>query len=99
LIDRLSKIATPATALTVLVPLRVPALGFVPIAAVTDAVLLVTVFPKLSRTVTVTAGLIDVPATASLGCWLNTSTAGAAGVILKAALVAPVRPVLEAVSV
>ena len=39
LIERLLKVATPSTALTVVVPLNVPPPGFVPMAIVIDAVL------------------------------------------------------------
>jgi hypothetical protein len=45
--ERVEKVATPPDALTVLVPLRVPPPGFVPMATVTDAVLL-TVLPNAS---------------------------------------------------
>ena len=37
LIDRFEKVAVPATALTVVVPARVPLAGLVPIAIVTEA--------------------------------------------------------------
>src|SRR4051794_26668231 len=52
LIERPLKVATPLTALSVAVPLSVPLLGFVPIAPVIDAVLVVTVLPPASCTVT-----------------------------------------------
>ena len=56
------KAATPPEALTVSVPLSVPPPGLVPMATVIDAVLLLTVLPKASWTVTWTAGLILAPA-------------------------------------
>src|SRR5437763_1583976 len=57
---RLLKVATPPVAATVVVPLRVPLPGLVPIASVIDAVLLGTVLPKASWAVTVM--LIELPA-------------------------------------
>src|SRR6266536_183660 len=97
--DRLLKVATPLTTLTLVGPPRTPPFGLVPMAMLIEALLLVTVLPKLSWTVTVTAGLMATVDTALVGCWLNTSRLAAAGVMLKLALVAPVSPVLEAVSV
>ena len=92
LILRLLKVATPLTAATVVVPLSVPLPGLVPIATVTDALLLVTVLPKVSRTVTRTAGVMLTPATVLLGDVVKASAAAAPGEILNAALVAPVEP-------
>src|SRR5712691_2620627 len=97
--DRLLKVATPLTTLTFVAPPRTPPLGLVPMATLMVALLLVTVLPKLSWTVTVTAGLTATVDTALVGCWLNTSRLAAAGLMLKLMLVAPVRPALEAVSV
>ena len=61
------KVATPATALADVVPLSVPLPGLVPIAIVTDAVLVVR-FPAASRICTVTAGEIVVAVVVLLGC-------------------------------
>ena len=47
----------------------------------------------------ITAGAMLAPATASVGCWLKASLLAAAAVIVNVVLVAPVRPVLEALSV
>jgi hypothetical protein len=47
-IDRFENVATPLTALTLVVPESVPLLGFVPIAIVIDAVEVVTVLPPAS---------------------------------------------------
>ena len=69
LIDRSLKVATPLEAATVVVPDSVPPPGLVPIAAVTLAALAVR-FPPASWICTVTAGLIDTPAVALVGCWL-----------------------------
>ena len=96
MIERALKVATPLTALTVLVPLRVPPPGFVPMATVIEAVLPVTTLPFASSTSKVTAGLIETPATVFVGCWPNTSCVAVPAVILKAPLVAEVRPLLVA---
>ncbi len=60
-IERLENVATPFTAATVFVPLKVPDAGFVPIARVTDAEEEETRLPFESRTSTLTAGVIDAP--------------------------------------
>src|SRR5437899_11551870 len=89
-----AKVATPATAATVLVPDKVPVLGFVPIASVMFPVNPVAVLPLPSWAVTSTAGVIAAPAVAVLGCTLNTSCDAVPAVMLNAALVvlpAPVR--------
>src|SRR5213596_2456628 len=97
--DKLLKDATPPTASTVVAPLRVPPAGLVPVARVTEVVVLVTVFPSPSWTATVTAGLIDVPAAVLVGCWMNASLLAAPGVMLKGALLAVVRALAVALSV
>src|SRR5260370_41742794 len=94
--DRLLNVATPLTALEVVLPLRVPPLGLVAIARLIDAVLLVTVLPRLSWTVTVTAGLMATVDTVSVGCWLKTSLFAAPGVMLELVLGAVGRPGLAA---
>src|SRR5262249_49282143 len=75
---KLLNVATPATALTVVVPLSVAPPGLVPIEIVTAAVLLVTTLPLASCTCTVTAGVMAVPATAFDGCCANASLVAAA---------------------
>ena len=50
LIDRLLKVATPLTALTAALPLRIPPPGLLPMATVTLEVSVVTTFPKASST-------------------------------------------------
>src|SRR5207249_5084381 len=65
--DRVLKVATPLTAFTVFVPLNVPLLGFVAMATVTEAVLVVR-FPLTSCICTVTAGVIVLPPPVLVGC-------------------------------
>src|SRR3954464_3061357 len=71
----------PFRALTVLVPLRVPAgvPGFVPMAIVIAAVLVTIRLPNESCTLTVTAGEMLLPATVLVGCVPNASLLAAAG--------------------
>src|SRR5690348_16983915 len=93
-------VATPATAVTVVVPASAPPDGFVPIATVTLPVNAVTRLPSPSSALTCTAGVIVAPAPFVVGCTVNTSwLAVVGGVILNAALVAPLKPVAAAVSV
>jgi len=67
LIDRSAKVATPATAACVGVPLSVPPDGLVPIAIVTLAVLVVRL-PLASRICTLSAGEMACPAVVFVGC-------------------------------
>src|SRR5436309_13492699 len=97
--DRLEKVATPATAATVVVPDSVPPPGLVPIATVMLAVELVTVLPNASCTVTCTAGLTATPAVALVGWTVKATLEAAAGVMLNAAEVAPASAPEAAVSV
>src|SRR2546426_230556 len=64
---RSEKVATPFTAVTIVVPESVPPLGFVPRATVIEPVKLATVFPASSCAATCTAGAIVLPAVASFG--------------------------------
>src|SRR5436190_173299 len=96
---RLAKLATPLTAVTVVVPDRVPPLGFVPRATATDPANPVARFPCASRAATCTAGLIVRAATALLGCTVKTSWLAVPTVMLKAVLVAPLGPPAGAVAV
>jgi len=98
-IESFEKVATPLEAETVLVPLKVPEDGFVPIASVTDAEEEVTTLPFASRTSTFTAGVMAEPAVVFDGWTLKATRFAAPGVMLNVELVAPVRPVLEAASV
>src|SRR5436189_34727 len=87
------KLATPATAATVLVPDKVPVLGFVPIATVIFPVNPVAVLPLPSWAVTSTAGVIAVPAVVVLGCTLNTNCVAEPEGMLNRALVVLPAPV------
>ena len=58
-----------------------------------------TTFPSESRAETWTAGLITVPAAVAVGCIVNTSESAAAAVTLNGALIVPVTPLADAVSV
>ncbi len=93
---RLEKVATPATAASVVPPASVPPPGFAPIATVTVPPNPVAVFPSPSWAVTWTAGLIAVPAVVVVGGTLNTSCVAFPAAMLNAALVAPVGPVAAA---
>src|SRR5438034_1079389 len=85
------KVATPATAAAVAVPERAPPAGFVPIATVTAPLKPGTGFPRASRAVTCTAGVMAAPAVVLLGCVVKASWAADPGVTAKAALVVPER--------
>src|SRR5438034_759581 len=80
------KVATPATAATVLVPDKVPVLGLVPIATVTLPVNPLAVLPLASWAVTWTAGVIAAPATVLSSEERRAGTEGGAGVMLNAAI-------------
>src|SRR5512146_335463 len=98
--DRLENVATPADADTMVVPVSVPPPGLVPIATVMLAAEPVTVLLNASCTVTCTAGERLVPAIAlSGGCTVKASLDAAAGLMLNAEEVAPVREPDAAVSV
>src|SRR6266550_1412320 len=96
---RVENVATPFTAGTITVPESVPPPGFVPIVTVTLPLKPVVAFPRPSWALTTTAGAIATPAVALLGWTVNASWLGVPGVMLKAALVAPVTPVAAAASV
>src|SRR5437868_6656133 len=74
---------------TVMTP-AAPAHAPVPIASVMPAVEPVTVLPKVSCTVTCTAGEMAAPAVVLVGCTVKASFEAAAGVMLNPAEVAPV---------
>ena len=97
--DSPENVATPLTAVTVVVPDNVPPPGLAPRATVTLPVKVGSVFPEPSWAVTCTAGVIDVPAAVLLGCTENTKCAPMPAVILNVALGLPVSPVAAAVSV
>jgi hypothetical protein len=94
------KVATPAAAATgFVVQVSVPAPGFVPMARVMMFVAVVTVFPPASRIVTTGWVAHAVPPVPPLGCTANPNCVAGPTVTLKAALVAPVNPVADAVKV
>src|SRR5256884_5237210 len=86
------KVATPLTAATGVVPLRIAPPGFVPSATVTLPVKPGTRFPSTSSARTFTAGVIRRFATGGPGWGAKAKMAAAAGVILKTLLVAGFRP-------
>ena len=90
--------ATPPTAVTVVVPSSGRPPGFTPSSMVTSPVKLDARFPSASSARTLTAGLKIVPPVIVPGCWPNTSCDAAPGVILKTLLVARFSPVAVAVS-
>ena len=94
-----AKLATPFVAATVVVPTSVPPPGFAPSATVTFPVKPATALPSASCAVTCTAGEIGLPAVAVPGWPVNASCAASPGVIVNAALAAPVRPAAVAASV
>src|SRR5437667_92709 len=96
---RFAKVATPLTAATVGVPARVPLAGLLPIATLIPLTTVVRSLPWASWTATCTAGVIAAPAAVLLGCTVKASFAAAPTLMLNALLVAPVRPVADAVSV
>src|SRR5438876_143872 len=96
---RFEKVATPFTAATLVVPERVPPPGLVPIATVTVPVKPLAVFANASMAVPSLHDALPISAVVFDGCPVNASMLAAAGVMLKLALVAPVRPLAAAVSV
>src|SRR5215467_10655056 len=96
--DRSLDVATPLTAATVVVPLRVPPAGLVPMARETLTLELTRLLPASSSS-TVTAGVMAWAAAVLVGCCRKARWVAADAVMLKALEVAPVRPVLEAARV
>ncbi len=98
---RADSTATPPAAVTVVVPLSVAPAVPVPltIVTVTLAVEPVAVLPRPSWTATRTAGASALPAWTVVGCPVKASLAATPGVMLKAVLVAPTRPLAVAVNV
>ena len=92
-------VATPPTAVTVVVPPRVLPPGLLPRAIVTFPVKLGAGFPAPSSALTWTAGLIAAPATVFDGWIENTSWVAVPGVMSKPVLVTGASPVVLATSV
>src|SRR6185295_7338345 len=90
--ERVSNVATPATAARVSVPERVPPPGLLPSATVTFAVEPVW-FPNASRRLTCTPGAMEVPAVALEGCTVKTSWEAAPAPMVNALLVIEVNPI------
>ena len=89
-----------AVTLVPLLQLRVPLVGFVPIARVTTVELsLVTTWPSELTTATTGCWLHVAPAVPPPGWVANCSLVAVPAVIVNVALVAPVRPELVATSV
>src|SRR5262245_596588 len=88
-------VAMPPTAVTVLVPESVPALGFAPIAIVTEPVKSCTVLPSESCAAICTEG-IATPAVVLMGGETYTSWLTGPGVTSKGALVATTSPLARA---
>src|SRR2546425_189721 len=99
LIDRPVNVTTPPDAAWVAVPDKAPPDGLVPMTSVTLPVKPVAVFPFASRAVTSTAGVMLAPATAPVGCTVNTWVAALPAVTLNAVLVPVAGPVALAVRV
>src|SRR3954462_13343841 len=97
--ERVENVATPADAVTVVVPDSVPPPGLVPMATVMLAAELVTVLLNASCTVTWTDGAIATPATALVGWAVNATLEAAAGLMVNADEVAPVNPAAAPVRV
>src|SRR2546427_210566 len=96
---RFENVATPFTAATLVVPERVPPPGLVPIATVTVPVKAVVECSGAPRELAWSAGEMVAAVVVFDGCPVKASPLAAAGVMLKLALVAPVRPLAAAVSV
>src|SRR5713226_5618934 len=96
---RFVNVATPATAAALVVPDSVPPPGFVPSATVTGPVKLDTAFPKASRALTTTAGVIAAPAPVVLGCPVNASALAAPATTVTPAVCVTVTPAIAAVTV
>ena len=89
------KVAIPLLALTDVVPERVPALGFVPIAMATLAELVVTSWLLASSTATVTGGAIALLTEVALG-WVVKASWLAGPTIVNGLLVTTLNTPLEA---
>jgi hypothetical protein len=96
---RALKVATPAVAVTVVVPESVPPAGLNPRATVTVPPKLGTVFPSASRALTCTAGVIVAPASVGVGCTVNATCVAGPAVMSNGALAAQLSPLVDAVSV
>jgi hypothetical protein len=96
--ERSENVAAPFTATIGVVPESVAEPGFVPIARAIEALEVVTTMPEESSTLTTTGGAIDKPSAVLEGCVVKANFV-ATFEMSKLALVALVRPELDAVSV
>ena len=97
--ETLEKVATPATAFTVVVPPSTAPPGFDTTPSVTAPVKPATVLPCASRTATTGDGVIACPAMVLPGCVLNASWLAAPGKMSNGAVVALVSDPLDATNV
>src|SRR3989442_1707620 len=88
----------PAKISAVAVPEKETPAGFAPMVTATAPVKPGTVFPRASRAVTCTAGVMAASAVVLLGCVVKPSWAAEPAVIVKEELVVPARPVAVAES-
>src|SRR5437870_12312062 len=95
---RLENVATPLTAVRLVVPESVAPPGLTPSATVTVPVKSVATLPWASRAVTCTAGVSAAPAAPFVGCTVNARCVAAGAAPGKGLLVARVRPEEGAVS-
>src|SRR5438552_11387835 len=84
-------VATPLTAVTLVVPDSVPPPGFAPSATVIDPVKPVTTFPASSSADTRSAGIVC-PACVVCGCVVKATWVAGGGVVVGAVRVAAVNP-------
>ncbi len=98
---RFAKLATPPTAVTIVVPASVPPPAFVPIATVMLPANPVARLPLWSSAVTCTAGVIVAPAPVVIGCTVKTSWLASPTLMLNGVLVVALTAgvVVEAASV
>src|SRR5881628_255458 len=85
---RFEKVATPFTAVLVVVPESVPPLGFVPSAMVIVPLKLVTVFPASSCAATCTAGEMVLPAVVLVGWTVKARCVAGGGAAFSATTLA-----------
>src|SRR5438876_1213405 len=84
--------AAPGNSVTIFVPESVPTLGMLARAMVMSVLKPATVLPASSCAAACTAGELVPPAMVLVGCTVKTRCVAGRGVMLNAALVAPVTP-------
>src|ERR1043166_1887374 len=93
--DRLLVVATPSTAVSVVLPARLPPPGLTPMGRAIGAQLRGTVLPNASLTLTWTAGAMLAWTCASVGCTEKSSVLAGPGEIVKGFVVASGKSTLE----